>query len=358
VSNHLLINGSFLNPQPTGLSAYTINLLPALSRLNPTLLCSYHVNQYHCYQIPEYLSSQYGRIGHFRRLLWTQNNLPQIYNELNAQLLFSPIPEAPLYSHCRYIVTVHDIIPLHYPKRFSPLTFYFRYYVPQVLNQAQHIICNSQATADDLINLWGIPASQITPILLAYDQQHFIPDPCQQSSHYFLHLGRYDPHKNVERLIHAFAQLSDSSYELWLVGPCDGRYTPRLQRQVQALGLYDRVKFLDYLPYSQLPDVIRGAIALVFPSLWEGFGLPVLEAMGCGTPVITSNCSSLPEVAGDAAILIDPRNVNEIADAMSQVARNSQLRSQLREQGLKRASQFSWEKTGQATVEVLKQFLY
>ena len=126
---------------------------------------------------------------------------------------------------------------------------------------------------------------------------------------------------------------------------------------MQELGISHQVKFLDYVPYDDLPKIIRSAIALVFPSLWEGFGLPVLEAMACGTPVITSNLSSLPEVAGDAAILIDPYKVEEITDAMQAIANETGLRSHLSQLGLQRATQFSWEKTGQATVEVLKRFL-
>jgi glycosyltransferase involved in cell wall biosynthesis len=353
----VLINGSFLIPQPTGISAYTLNLLPSLSSLQPTLLTSHPIDHYDCYQIPERLNPDYGTIAHLRRLLWTQQQLPNIYQRLKAQLLFSPIPEAPLFSQCRYIATVHDLIPLRYPKRFSPLTPYFRFYVPQVLSQAEHIICNSQATADDMIHFWQIPAHKITPIPLGYNQTLFYPSSQQQDGQYFLHIGRPDPHKNVGRLIDAFAQIPDTDYQLWLIGPPDSRYTPKLQQQATELGLRDRVRFLNYIPDAQLPDLVRGATALVFPSLWEGFGLPVLEAMGCGTPVITSNCASLPEVTGEAAILIDPANPEEIANAMTAVTNNSELRRKLRKLGLKRASQFSWEKTGNATVEILKHFL-
>jgi len=353
----VLINGSFLIPQPTGISAYTLNLLPSLSSLKPTLLTSQPIPPYHCYQIRDRLNPDYGTIAHFRRLLWTQQQLPKIYQRLKAQLLFSPIPEAPLYSQCRYIVTVHDLIPLRYPKRFSPLIPYFRFYVPQVLHQAQHIICNSQATADDIIHFWQIPAHKITPIPLGYNQTLFYPSSQQRDGQYFLHIGRPDPHKNVGRLIDAFAQIPDTNYQLWLIGPPDSRYTPKLQQKATELGLRDRVHFLNYISHSQLPEIIRGATALVFPSLWEGFGLPVLEAMGCGTPVITSNCASLPEVAGDAAILVNPTNTEEMANAMITLANNSDLRQKLREWGLKRASQFSWEKTGSATVKILKQFL-
>jgi glycosyltransferase involved in cell wall biosynthesis len=146
-------------------------------------------------------------------------------------------------------------------------------------------------------------------------------------------------------------------FELWFAGPTDPRYTPALQAQAQALGITPQVKFLDYVTDEQLPVLLNQALALVLPSLWEGFGLPVLEAMACGTPVITSNRSSLPEVAGEAALLVDPTDEIAIAQHMHDLTQDTQLRQDLSTAGLKQASQFSWEHTGQATVEVLRSYL-
>lgn len=354
-SNPLLVNLSYLLSKPTGTTTYILNLLPYLRSLDPTLLVAQTRSDYSCYLVPTGLTPEQGLKGHLRRLLWTQLQLPQIYKELRSHLLFSPIPEAPLASNCRYIVTVHDLIPLRFPKRFSPLTPYFRYYIPQVLAQAEHILCDSIATAKDITDFFQIPTDKITPVLLAHDAQHFrfldLP-----TSNYFLYIGRHDSYKNLHRLIDAFAAMP-SECELWIAGSADRRYTPTLQAQVTQLGLSDRIKFIDYIPYDQLPIIVNQAIALVFPSLWEGFGLPVIEAMACGTPVITSNLSSLPEVTGDAALLVNPYNTGEIAEAMQAVVTDSTLRSRLRTLGLNRATQFSWAKTGQATVEVLKRYL-
>jgi glycosyltransferase involved in cell wall biosynthesis len=353
----LSINLSFLLNKPTGTTTYALNLLPHLQQLRPTLLTSQSFPEYNCYQTPNNLTSEQGIKGHLRRLLWTQLQLPKIYQTLKSQLLFSPIPEAPVYTKSRFIVMSHDMIPLRFPKRFSPLIPYHRYYVPQVLNRAEHIICNSQATAKDLVDFFDIPTNKITPIPLAYHRSHFqflnLP-----TRNYFLYIGRQDPYKNIERLITAFSRIPNrNDYELWLAGPYDQRYSPLLAIQTQELGISHLVKFLNYVSYDQLPIIINQAIALVFPSLWEGFGLPVLEAMACGTPVITSNISSLPEVAGDAAILIDPYNTGEITSAMQAIINDSEIRKQLSEKGIKRANQFSWEKTGLATVEVLKEYL-
>lgn len=359
--DRLIVNLSNVLFKSTGISNYTKNVFPYLKSISPVLLSSEIYSGFESYLIPDNLTSEKGTKGHLNRLIWTQFQLPRIYRKLKSKLLFSPIPEAPLFSNCSSVVMVHDFIPLRFPKRFSPLTPYHRYYVPQVLTQSEHIICNSQSTAEDIVKFCHIPSNKITPILLAYDANHFrtvIAEGFNTRFSYFLYIGRHDPYKNMSRLISAFANVpSNLECQLWLAGPSDNRYTPRLKEQIQALGITNQVKFLDYVPYDDLPKIISGAIALVFPSLWEGFGLPVIEAMACGTPVITSNLSSLPEVAGDAAILIDPYNVAEITDAMQAIANNAGLRSHLSQLGLQRATQFSWEKTGKATVEVLKRFL-
>ena len=354
----VLVNLSFLITKPTGITTYATNLFPHLQPLNPTLLTSQTIANYTCYPIPGNLTPDFGTIGHFRRLKWTQVQLPRIYKKLRSTLLFSPLPEAPLFTNCRYIVTVHDLIPLRFPEFFSRFSIaYYRHYIPQVLTQAQHILCDSTSTAQDITHFFNISADKITPILLAHNANHFrflnLP-----RRNYFLYIGRHDPYKNLHRIITAFAAIPNChNYELWLAGTPDPRYTPPLMAQVDQLGITNQVKFLEYVPFSQLPTLINQAIALVFPSLWEGFGLPVLEAMACGTPVITSNLASLPEVTGDAAILVNPYNTDEISAAMQTIASETTLRDRLSTLGLTRASQFSWAKTGKTTVEILTRYL-
>ncbi|HAC64621.1 MAG TPA: mannosyltransferase [Cyanothece sp. UBA12306] len=360
----ILINLSLLMSKPTGITIYAANVFPYLKPLNPTLLTAQNNSEFNCYSVPNNLTPEQGTKGHLRRLLWAQFQLPKIYQKLEGDLLFSPVPEAPLSSNCRSIVMVHDLIPLRFPKKTSPLTPYFKNYIPQVLKQAKHILCNSQATATDIIDFFGISANKITPILLAYDKNHFRPLESSTETEsktklpYFLYLGRHDPHKNLPRLVEAFSKISNcQDYELWLAGPTDKRYTPKLQQQASELGIINQVRFLDYVDYNQLPILLNQALALVFPSLWEGFGFPVLEAMGCGTPVITSNLSSLLEVAGDAALLVNPYDITQMTVAMEQIINDHGLRSQLRTLSLQQSSKFSWQKTGEATLEILRGFV-
>jgi glycosyltransferase involved in cell wall biosynthesis len=350
----LLINLSFIPSKPTGHAVYAQSLLPALRELDPVLLTPKPIEDFTCHQISAKLNPDFGTRGHFDRLLWTQFRLPSLYRKLKASLLFSPIPEMPLWMGCRSVVVLHDLIPLRFPRR-SPLTPYFRYYIPQVLRQAQHVICNSRATAQDAIDYYQIPAKKLTVVYPAYDVQHFkyLNLPTQN---YLLYVGRHDAYKNLERAISAFAQVKNDC-EFWIAGSPDARYTPRLHQQVAELGLTDRVKFLSYVAYADLPKLINGAIGLVFVSLWEGFGLPVLEAMACGTPVITSNISALPEVANHAALLVDPENILEIADAMRSLMQQPQLRQDLRQLAIDRATHFRWEKTSQLARQVLQDYI-
>ena len=355
----ILINLSMIFDKPTGISNYALNIARHLPDLNPTLLTSKQQDNFSCYPIPSNMTPAEGSKGHFRRLLWTQLQLPQLYQQLNANLIYSPIPEAPLYTKARYVVMCHDLIPLRFPNQFSPLTNYFRYIVPLVLKQAEHIICNSEATAKDIRDFYGISSHNITPILLAYDANHFYPRRKIKSKQpYFLYLGRQDPYKNIQGLIAAFAALKNQqNYQLWIAGASDKRFTPQLKQQILELDIQEKVKFIDYVPYEDLPIIISNAIALVSPSFWEGFGLTALEAMACGTPVITSNLASLPEVVGDAAILINPNHKLEITNAMAEIAEDSKTRSHLSNLSLERAKLFSWSKTGRATKEVLQKFI-
>lgn len=354
-----------LMARPTGISTYALNLFPELQALDPALLIApdtrnrlgAQVDSFRCHPAPGGMTSEQGTVGHCRRLFWTQAYLPSLYRKLGTDLLFSPVPEAPLWSGCRTVVMVHDLIPLRFASRRSPLSAYFRWVVPQVVAQATHIVCNSESTARDVHKFFGVPAAKLSPIPLAYDRSHFRPLDLPRQN-YLLYLGRPDPYKNLDRLLQAFAQVQRNlDCELWICGSQDPRYTPALRRQIHDLNLGAQVKLIDYVPYAELPRLLNQAIGLVFPSLWEGFGLPVLEAMACGTPVITSNLSSLPEVTGDAALLIDPYRVDELAQAMLALVRESGLQDKLRLAGLARATLFSWQRTGQGTAEILGRLL-
>ena len=361
MSKSILINLAVLFQKPTGIATYALNVAKHLQDLNPTLLTAYPQSDFNCYAIADDMTPAQGSKGHLRRLWWTQSQLPKIWNQLQSDLVYSPLPEAPLFSKCRSVVMCHDLIPLRFPSRFSPLTNYFRYVVPLVLQQAEHILCNSESTAQDIVDFYGIDASKITPILLAYDRQHFYPRDRLNSAStrpYFLYLGRQDPYKNIARLISAFADLPDrANYDLYLAGARDPRFAPELEQQIAELEITHQVKWLNYIDYQELPSLLSNALALVFPTLWEGFGLPVLEAMACGTPVITSNLASLPEVTGDAAILIDPYDTRAITSAMNEIAGDSKRRSQLSQLSLARAKLFSWQQTGEQTKEVLERFI-
>ncbi|MGF1512455.1 MAG: glycosyltransferase family 4 protein [Elainellaceae cyanobacterium] len=352
----LLVNLSFLMAKPTGLAIYGSNLAPHLTPLDPVLLSPLAHPGHRVHRVPGNMTPQQGSKGHARRLWWTQRALPSLSRSYGSRLLFSPIPEAPLGTGDRFVVTVHDFIARRFSKSTSPLGLYTRYYVPHVLQQAVQVITNSEATARDAVQFCGLDARKITPIPLAYDAEHFrelgLP-----TEPYFLYLGRHDPHKNLARILAAFAQIADLDCELWLAGTPDERFTPQLKAQAAEYGLTERLRFLDYVPYDQLPVIINQAIALVFPSLWEGFGLPVLEAMACGTPVVTSNISALPEVAGDAALLVNPYETLEIAAAMQTIAVDCSARAQLKRAGLARARRFSWQQTGKQTRDVLRRAL-
>lgn len=357
----LLINLSMLLAKPTGIANYIMNILPYFGDREYISLVAQEYYQENIYKNPVFISDKYspdyGSKGHFLRLLWTQFKIPSIYQQFNSHLLFSPVPEMPLFSQVKSVVMVHDLIPLRFPKKNSPLTPYFRYYIPQVCQQAKHIICNSQATADDIINFFGINANKITPIHLGYNPNKFkfIDDLSNiNKTPYFLYLGRHDPHKNLGRIISAFAKFKyKNNYQLWLAGPSDSRYTPLLKQQVKQLNIESQVRFLDYVKSEDLPIILNQAQALVFPTLWEGFGFPVLEAIASGTPVITSNISSLPEVVGEAGLLVNPLEIKEITSAMNLMAEDEKLRLELRQLGLKRAKNFSWEKTARETIAVL-----
>jgi len=349
-----LFNGSYLSRRPTGIGVVARDLVAHLDPALVPLLDPLEGERQGSMTIPSTLSPEQGRKGHLARLLWTQNTLPRLLKSSGAPLLLSPLPEAPLLRGVRSVVLAHDLLPLRYPQ-LSPLLAYHLAYVPLVLHQAVRVLCNSEATAREVHGRLGIPRQRLVPIRLGFDPGMLQPLGLARDP-FFLVLGRHDPHKNLMRVLQAFASVADPAHELriMLVGPHDERYTPKLKTLARELGIASRCDWIPWVSDQERLNLLNRAQALVVASLWEGFGLPALEGMACGTPVIAARAGALPEVVGEAALLVNPRQVPDITEAMERIHRESSLARNLAAAGPQRASQFQWTDTARQVTGILQ----
>lgn len=266
----------------------------------------------------------------------------------------------------KYIFTVHDITPLIDSKE-HPIhrVLSYKLLLPRTLKTADKIIAVSNSTKKDLINYFNIPEEKIRVILNAADEKFKplsdkeVKEAKQKYSLNFpfiLYVGTLEPRKNIPSLIKAFYKLKKKNlqYKLVITGKKGWKYK-EIFETIDKLNLQNDVVFTGYVADEDLPALYNAADLFVYPSIYEGFGLPPLEAMACGTPVITSNTSSLPEVVGDAGIMIDPPDVDGLADAMHEVLTNEGLREDMIKKGLERAKMFSWEKCARETLEVYEE---
>jgi glycosyltransferase involved in cell wall biosynthesis len=275
----------------------------------------------------------------------------------NVSLFHEPHYVLPPLVPCRAVVTIHDCIHLMFPQYLpNRLAYgYARANLWAATKRAERILTVSETSKADILRYCDVPAERIIVVYNAIDERFATPPAAeavarvreryQLDGPFALYVGNIKPHKNLERLIDAFNLVRRSGFErlqLLIIGDQISKY-PRLRRAVDAHKLHKHVRFLGFVADDTLAALYRLATVFVFPSLYEGFGLPPLEAMASGTPVVTSNRSSLPEVVGDAAVLVDPYSSASIADGIQQVLGDAALRQTLVARGLARAKQFSWE---------------
>ena len=266
----------------------------------------------------------------------------------------------------KYVVTVHDVIPLILPETFTPRhRLVVRLALARVRRKADLVVVPSHAVKRDVVRRVGFPEARVV-VTPEGCEPRFRPVRSEAAlrevaarydlpPRYVLAVGTLEPRKNLTTLLEAFARLRrngevDADLRLVLAG-ARGWLDEPIFATVRSLGLEDAVRFTGFVDDDDLPAVYSGAALFVFPSLHEGFGLPLLEAMACGVPVVTSNVSSMPEVAGDAATLVDPRDGEGLSAAIARLLRDEALRGRLREAGIARARQFSWEATARRTLD-------
>ncbi len=303
-----------------------------------------------------------------------QWGVPARIRELELDIFHSTNYFLPLFlkGEVKAVVTVHDLIPLKFP-HFTPRAWktrlhpVFRRVLRRSVRRADRVITVSEHTRRDLIADLGLPPEKLAVVHNGIDEvyrpraeEEFRPaleEKLGFSDPYILYVGRFDPYKNVPGLIRAFADFIRGRTDrprLVLAGHRDSRY-PEAEEIVSQLGLSSRVVFLDGVEEGELAALYNGARVLVLASFYEGFGLPPLEAMACGTPVIVSDRGSLPEVAGEAALIVNPESPPEIASAMSKLWDSEEQRNRFRELGLARAQKFSWRRSAEETLAVYRE---
>jgi glycosyltransferase involved in cell wall biosynthesis len=297
------------------------------------------------------------------RILWTNLYVPQLLKRHQIDVYHGVCNfELPLRKVCRYVVTIHDLVPLFFP-RVVPWKhrLFFRLFMRPAARTADIILTDSYHSQHDIARYLRVPREKIRVTYLGYTPRHI--DAHQDTAGvletygitrpYLLFVGIQEPKKNLERLLEAFALLlrmpSINPQLQLVVAGGKGWLYDNLSQHARDLGIGEQVVFTGFVPDDHLPALYHDAEAFVFPSLYEGFGLPVLEAMTYGVPVVTSQASSLPEIAGDAAVLVNPHSSEAIRDGIAEVLLNPQKADEMRKKGREQARKFSWKRTAEET---------
>ncbi len=346
----------------TGLGTYTRCLLEALKReiAPPLELCVFSQKRSHARDL-----------NTLERLGWENWTLPGLVRQSRADILHVPAFAPAFRKPCRLVVTVHDIAEMLFKNQIGKFSaFYWGNWLPFVVKQADRIIADSEHTRQDLLKHLRIKKEKIRVIYPSGHETFSAQIPPTKvagvkqavgiNGRYFLFVGTLEPRKNLGRILDAFKifLISNPGYQLILAGSKEfahGKYSEILANK-HLLESHSIIA-PGYLDHDSLNALYCGADALLFPSLYEGFGIPVLEAMASGCPVLTSNTTSTPEVAGEAGVLVDPSNAGEIAQGMKDLSGSGSLRAELKRKGFEQIKKFSWQKTARETIEVYKELL-
>lgn len=294
-----------------------------------------------------------------QRSLWSQIRLPLHLLCNRYDVLHVPGHKLPAFCPCRSVATILDLAVLKFPETFRPLHRQrLLWFTRNAARRADRLIAISESTKRDLCEQFGTPAEKIDVVHLGVDHEVFRSDvtPTTHRAPYILSVGTLQPRKNYVMLIRAFNRMCESrckEVELLIAGQRGWMYE-EIEVEAKKSAFADRIHLLGYVGDEMLPPLYTGATLVAMPSLYEGFGLPLLEAMACGAPVIASNVSSFPEVAVDAAVLLDPDEPEAWAETMRELLGNEEKRRELRQRAIARAKLFSWQETAQRTLEVYR----
>jgi len=345
----IAINSRFLTQKITGTQRFAIEISLQLKKLMPDTVFVSPKNILHTKIADELNVKTIGiNIGH----LWEQLDLPLHLKRLGNPLLLNLVNTAPL-SYMNQIIAIHDLAFLRHPEWFSKKFYlFYKTLIPKIAKKARRIITVSNFSKIEIVNLLKISSQKVEIIYNGISEKFFF-DPSIKKENFILAVSSLDPRKNFKNLILAFKGLDLRDYKLVIVGSENKVFS-----NVEIRNLIKKipnVEFTGYVSDDKLVKLYQKAKLFVYPSLYEGFGIPPLEAMACGTPVVVSNVASLPEVCGDAAYYVNPYDVNDIARGMETVLKDENLQRELIQKGLERVKLFSWEKSAKKLLRIIEE---
>jgi glycosyltransferase involved in cell wall biosynthesis len=357
-NKNILINATCYSEKPSGVAVFNRELTKNIIKINPDIFKVYTTIDF----LPDFNNkvnlsnkvSSGNTLGNLRRWFWEQTDL----NLLSCDLLFSIAPEGPILTKNKALV-IYDILPVKYPQCYKRMKYYVKFMLPLILKTSKMLFFISESAKEETHNYFDISNIPFKIIYPGYDTESFktrekgFIKTNYGYDKYFLYVGEMRPYKNISNAVLAYHRSNLLDYKFLIVGKKDNKFYPDVQKLVDELKLNENVIFLDYVSCHELPYFYNDAIAFVFPSEYEGFGLPPLEAMASGLPVITTKFTSIPEVCGNAPIYIDPKNISDISSAIINIVSDGNLRMNLREKSLERAKLFSWEKCAKEYYDVL-----
>lgn len=368
-TNSILINGLQLSKYNTGVQYYTENLLIAIDKLGDEFIYETMVDQ-KCQLINDLENIRFIKdrliSNKWKRVFYENIYIPRYIKRCESLLYHSPNYILPFGIKIPTVLTVHDLITLDYPYYCQNETvLYFKMCLKRSINKASKIITVSNQVKEDILKHFKIPNNKIEVIyhgissIFVKTLDLSIIDKYEIPNKYILFVGNIEPKKNLGRLIKAFSLLKMQQgikHKLVIAGKKGWKYKSVFQ-MVKELGLKNEIVFTDYIPEKDLPALYSMADIFVFPSLYEGFGIPPLEAMACEVPVLVSNKGALPEVTGSKCLQVDPYDVKHIADKMYKLISDQNLRQKSVNDGKQWVKQFTWEQTARKTLEVYKQVI-
>ncbi len=368
----IALDATALPNKPGGAGNYIINLAHALLELDSghelVILC--HPSDRQLFKLEPHQESHLFYVPDLNpalRLAWEQFRLPRLLAKLRVDLLHSPHYTMPLRAGIPVVVTFHDMTFFLYPEYHTLVKrFFFPVMIRQSAARAAALLAVSESTRQDAIRLLKIPPQKISTTRLGYDPQYVrIEDPAYLEqvrrkyhlpAHFLLHVGTLEPRKNHSTLLKAFDIIAQSNAEIALVLVGGAGWNARqIAQQIKTLRHGKRIHWLGYADSHDMPALYRLAEVFVYPSIYEGYGLPVLEAMACGAPTITSTVSSMPEIIGDAGLLVSPENPAELSAAIARLLEDKVFAAELTQKAQIRAKEFTWRKTAEQTLHIYGQ---